>query len=148
MNGFLESIVNMVFTTRSNLKYARLQQNPEEAAQSKYFGRKFIGAGIGAIVMSAFAVGFAGIGYLLAGKNAEPATGLAFIGWIILSIASAMMAVYSLVYLFTRLKYVSWQRKLNDLPIGRTARTFSIVAIVAVLTIDAVAIVLMLLPIF
>lgn len=142
MNGFFDSVLNLVITTRANRKYRELQKNPEEAATSDYFGKKFIGCFASALIMAASAIAFAVACLIMSKREADLASGFVFILYIVCFAAAILMAIYSLIFILTRLKYVKWQRSLNDLPIGKKVKTLSYIALILVIALAVAAVVL------
>lgn len=142
MNGFLNSVLNLVLTTKANRKYRELQTNPEEAEKSEYFGKKFIACVVGALVLAGIAAAFSAVCLTLQKREADLASGFVLILYIVCFAAAVLFALYAVIFLLARLKYVKWQRSLNALPIGKKAKTLSVIALILVLALAAVAVLL------
>ncbi|MDE7158128.1 MAG: hypothetical protein K2N74_00985, partial [Clostridiales bacterium] len=125
MLKLIDNILDLVITTKSNRKYKELQENPEEAAQSTYFGKKFIGAFIGGVIMAVIALVLAFLAYGLRNRDADLGSIVLFPVLLICMAGAFLFSLYAILFILTRLKYVRWQRKLNDLPIGKRARIYS-----------------------
>ena len=139
MLKLFENVLDLVITTKSNRKYKELQENPEEAAKSKYFGKKFIGAFVGGVIMAVIAVIFAFVSYALRNRDADLGSILLFPVLLICIAGAFLFALYAIVLILTRIKYVRWQRKLNDLPIGKRVTIFAFFAVIIVVGIAVFA---------
>lgn len=144
MLKFLDNILSLVITTKANRIYKDLQEHPEEAAKSTYFGKKFIGCFIGGVIMAVIAVLFAVGAYALLSRDADLESILLFPVLLICIMGAFLFALYAVIFILTRLKYVRWQRKLNDLPIGKRARIFSFFAVIIVVALSVVAAIIVL----
>ena len=139
MLKLLENILNLVITTKANRIYKELQENPEEAAKSKYFGKKFIGCFIGGVIMAVLAIIFAIVAYAIRNRDADLESILLFPVLLICIMGAFLFALYAVLFILTRLKYVRWQRKLNDLPIGKCVLILSFFAVIIVIGLSVFA---------
>ena len=130
----LSSIIDLVTTGKERKKYEELKNNPEKSAHSTRYGKKFIHCGIEAIVMAVIALVFSVLARLCYSAMSEVtlAVGFEAIGFIVCIACAALMILYSVLFLLSRLKYIRWQKSLNDLPIYKSARIFSIAAFLVV----------------
>ncbi|MDE6273640.1 MAG: hypothetical protein K2L87_01155, partial [Clostridiales bacterium] len=116
MLSLIDKILEIVIISpREKRIYNELQNDPEKSATSKRFGKKAITVAIVSVVVGAFAVLFAvfAAGLQNAMKNQTLAIGFQFIGEIICIGSAALLALYSLLYPLSRLRYARWQKKLN-----------------------------------
>lgn len=140
MLKFIDQILSLVITMKSDEIYRDMQEHPDEAARSTYFGKKFIHCFFGGVFMAAIALVSAFGCYLLAQREVDIASFLLFFVYILCFASAAMFALYAVIFILTRLKYVRWQRKLSDLPIGRRVRIFSFFAVPIVIALSIAAV--------
>lgn len=142
MLSLIDKILDIVLvSSREKRIYNELQNDPEKSAASTRFGKKAITAALASVVVGAFAVLFAffAAGLQNAIKDQTLAIGFQFIGEIICIGSAAILALYSLLYPLSRLRYVRWQKKLNNHPIGTRAMIVMIICIIIDLALAIVA---------
>ena len=144
--GLISNILDLITTGREKKRYEEIMNNPEERENSTRFGKKFIRCAIGSIIFAALALAFSGVALYLFGNMDNLAMGFVFILYIICIGASVLFMLYSVLLILSRLKYIRWQRKLNGLPIGNTARIFSIIAFIVIIALCIVTVILLLKP--
>ena len=145
--GLSSSILDLVTTGRERRHYQEIMNDPTKRERSTRFGKKFIRCGIGAIIIAVFSLAFSGIALYLSKHMDNLAMGFVFILYIVCICCSVLLMLYSLLLLLSRLKYIRWQRELNSMPIGKTARIFSVVALVIIIAVCVVSVILLLRPI-
>lgn len=145
MNGFFDTILNIVLTSKENRKYKELTEDPQAAAISARFGKKFIINTIQALIINAVAIAFGAIALNLHARETDLLTGLLFFVYILCIAGALLLALYAVILILSRLKFVKWQCRLNDLPIGKKAHIFALISVPCVIILSAIAVLLVIL---
>ena len=144
---FFSDLYDLISTARERRRYEKIKENPEESAVSTRFGKRFVANAVSAIVLSLIALALSVTAGAMRRKMDTPdlAIGFEFILYIVLFACAVILVFYAIVLYLSRLKYIRWQRSLNDLPIGKTARIMAIITAVVLAAVSITAVVLLIL---
>ncbi len=125
------TLIDSIFgSPRMKRRYMDLMDDPRERRTTEYFGKRSLRGSAGCIILAVLGLACAaGFLFSVMSYHFDATVLLVAVGVITLALGAILFELYPYVYLIRVFRYAKYQRTLNDLPIGKRAKSMAVVTV-------------------